>query len=37
MPVPPVPKWNGAMREDIMTSPMHLKYTTHMHGADVAD
>jgi hypothetical protein len=37
MPVLPVPKWNGAMREDIMTSLMHLKYTTHMCGEDVAD
>jgi hypothetical protein len=23
--------------EDIMTSPMHLEYTTHMRGVDVAD
>ena len=37
MPVPIVPRWNGAKHEDIMTSPMHLEYTTNMHGVDVAD
>jgi hypothetical protein len=25
------------VREDIMTSPIHLEYTTHMRGVDVAD
>jgi hypothetical protein len=28
---------NGAEREDIMTSPMHLKYSTNMRGVDMAD
>jgi hypothetical protein len=37
MPVPTVPKRNGAVREDIMTSPMYLEYTTHMRGVDMAD
>jgi hypothetical protein len=32
-----VPRRNGAIREDIPTSPMHLEYTTHMRGVDVAD
>jgi hypothetical protein len=32
-----VPHQNGAIREDVMTSPMHLEYTTHMRGIDVAD
>ena len=32
-----VPRWNGAMREAIPTSPIHVEYTTHMHGVDVAD
>jgi hypothetical protein len=35
--VPMVPKRNGAVREDIMTSPMHLQYTTHIRGVDVAN
>jgi hypothetical protein len=35
--VPTVPRRNGAVRKDIMTSPMHLEYTTHMRGIDVAD
>jgi hypothetical protein len=37
VPVPTVPRRNGAVREDIITSPMHLEYTTHMRGVDVAD
>jgi hypothetical protein len=37
MPVPTVPRRNGAERENIMTSPVHLEYTTHMRGVDVAD
>jgi hypothetical protein len=37
MPVPTEPRRNGAEREDIMTSPMHLEYTTNMCGVDVAD
>jgi hypothetical protein len=28
---------NGAVREPIQTSPMHLEYTTNMKGVDVAD
>ena len=35
--VPTVPRRNRAIREDIPTSPMHLEYTTHMRGVDVAD
>ena len=35
--VPTVPRRNGAIRDDIPTSPMHLEYTTHMCGVDVAD
>ena len=27
----------GAVRNLIPTSPIHLKYTTYMHGVDVAD
>jgi hypothetical protein len=37
MHVPIVPRRNGVERENIMTSPMHLEYTTHMQGVDVAD
>ena len=36
-PVVSVPRRNGSIREEIQTSPMHLEYTTHMHGVDVAD
>jgi hypothetical protein len=32
-----VPRRNGAVREAIHTSPIHLEYTTHMRGVDVAD
>jgi hypothetical protein len=32
-----VPKKNGAEWKNIMTSPMHLEYTTHMRDVDVAD
>ena len=35
--VPTVPKRNDMVRGNIMTSPMHLEYTTHMWGVDVAD
>jgi hypothetical protein len=34
---PTVPRRNGAIREAIPTSPVHLEYTTHMRGVDVAD
>jgi hypothetical protein len=37
MPVPTVPRRNGAERENIMTLPVYLEYTTHMRGVDVAD
>jgi hypothetical protein len=37
MPIPTVPCKNGAERENIMLSPMHLEYTTHMRVVDVAD
>jgi hypothetical protein len=30
-----VPRWNGAVREKIPTSPMLLEYTTFMRGVDV--
>jgi hypothetical protein len=36
-PVVIVPRRNGADREHIQTSPVHLEYTTHMRGVDVAD
>jgi hypothetical protein len=32
-----VPQKNGAVREAIPTSPIHVEYTTHMHGVDVVD
>jgi hypothetical protein len=32
-----VPRRNGAVHEAIPTSPMHVEYTTHMRGVDVAD
>ena len=32
-----VPRRNGAIRDNITTSPIHLEYTTHMRGVDVAD
>jgi hypothetical protein len=32
-----VPRRNGPVRDTIHTSPMHLEYTTHMRGVDVAD
>jgi hypothetical protein len=34
---PTVPRRNGAIREAIPTSPVHLEYTTYMRGVDVAD
>jgi hypothetical protein len=36
-PVDVVPRRNGAIREDIQSSPMHKEYTTYMCGVDVAD
>lgn len=36
-PVPTVPRRNGADVERIQTSPVHVEYTTHMRGVDVAD
>lgn len=37
VPIPTVPCRNGAVRNPIPTSPMHLEYTTHMRGVDVVD
>lgn len=37
VPVPTVPRRDGALRKPIPTSPIHLEYTTHMRGVDVAD
>jgi hypothetical protein len=37
VPVDTVPRPNGAVREAIPTSPMHVEYTTHMRGVEVAD
>jgi hypothetical protein len=37
MPRDEVPRRNGAVRENIPTSPMLLEYTTFMRGVDVAD
>ena len=36
-PIVSIPRRNGSIHEEILTSPMHLEYTTHMHGVDVAD
>ena len=36
-PVVLVPRRNGSIRKEIQTFPMHLEYTMHMHGVDVAD
>lgn len=36
-PVVSVPRRSGSTRELIQTSPVHLEYTTHMRGVDVAD
>jgi hypothetical protein len=36
-PVDVVPHRNGAIWEDIHSSPMHKEYTTYMRGIDVAD
>jgi hypothetical protein len=36
-PVDVVPRQNGAIREEIQSSPMHKEYTTYMHGVDVVD
>jgi hypothetical protein len=32
-----VPRRNGAIREEIQTSPVHFEYTKHMRGVFVAD
>jgi hypothetical protein len=37
VPVDTVPRRNGSEREAIPTSPMHVEYTTHIRGVDVAD
>jgi hypothetical protein len=37
VPVDTVSRRNGAVREAIPTSPMHVEYTTHMRGIHVAD
>ena len=37
MLVPIVSRRNGTVREDVMTSSIHLEYTTHMHGVNVVD
>jgi hypothetical protein len=37
MSIPTVPRRNEVVGEDIMMSPMHLEYITHMHGVDVVD
>jgi hypothetical protein len=37
MSVSTVPRRNGTVQEDIMTSSIHLKYTIHMRGVDVVD
>jgi hypothetical protein len=37
MPRDEVPRRNGAVRENIPTSPMLVEYTTFMRGVDVAD
>jgi hypothetical protein len=36
-PVDVVPHRNGAIRDEIHSSPMHKEYTTYMRGVDVAD
>jgi hypothetical protein len=36
-PVDVVPRRNGAIRDEIQSSPMHKEYTTYMRGVDVAD
>jgi hypothetical protein len=37
MPVPTMPRRNGTEQEDVMTSLIHLEYTTHIRGIDVVD
>jgi hypothetical protein len=37
VPVDTVPQRNGMVHEAIPTSSMHVEYTTHMRGVDVAD
>ena len=36
-PMDVVPRRNGAICEDIQSSPMQKEYTTYMHGINVAD
>jgi hypothetical protein len=36
-PVVTVPRRNGAVREEVFTSPIHHEYTTHIRGVDMAD
>jgi hypothetical protein len=36
-PMDVVPRQNGAIQEEIQSSPMHKEYITYMHGVDVAD
>ena len=35
--MPTVPRKNGVVWKDIMTSPIHLKYTIHIRGVDMAN
>jgi hypothetical protein len=37
VPVDVVPRRNGAVREKVMSNPVHVEYTTFMRGVDVAD
>jgi hypothetical protein len=37
VPIDTVPRWNGAVREAIPTSPMHVEYIIHMCSVDVTN
>ena len=37
MPIDNVPQRNGAVQEQVLTSSIHLEYTMHMRGVDVAN
>jgi hypothetical protein len=37
VPVDVVPRRSGSVREMVFSNPMHVEYTTHMHGVDIAD
>jgi hypothetical protein len=37
VPVHVVPRRSGSVREMVFSNPMHVEYTTHMRGVDVAD